>query len=178
MAGMGHVAKYKVLYCGKESMEKMHYGEDKLDEVMRRFMAGMGHVAKYKDWCHSSNFLKAFSQNHLKKGNPFLCSQLMEHSYTIMKPPTVGCTFGSSSTLTWLHITTRRQQSYLVLSSLAPTSPNFLSCSFSPACTIDLQYRGKVCLYGMLPQGHYTDPIHFWHLQLPTVMGEFKPTGL
>ena len=42
----------QVLYCSKESTEKMHYGEDKLDEIMRRFMVWMGGMAKYEDWCH------------------------------------------------------------------------------------------------------------------------------
>ena len=62
----------QALYHSKESMEKMHYGEDKLDEIMRRFMVGMGGMAEYKDWCHGSDFLKAFSKNHLKKGDPVL----------------------------------------------------------------------------------------------------------
>ena len=62
----------QALYCSKEGAEKMHYGEDKLDEIMRRVMAGMGGMAEYEDWCHGSNFLKAFSENCLKKGDPVL----------------------------------------------------------------------------------------------------------
>ena len=151
----------QALYCSKESMEKMHYGEDKLDEIMRRVMAGMGGTAEYKDWCHGSDFLKAFSENHLKKGDPILMFSI--DGVQLYCNKTSDC---------WMYIwvvfnfnpATRRWQSYSVLSSLAPTNPNFSSRSFSPACTIYLQYRGKVCLYGMVPQGHYTDPIHFWHL--------------
>ena len=62
----------QAIYCSWESAEQMHYGENKMDEIMKEFQAGSSGIVNYEDWCHGSDFLKAFHEKHLKKGDPIL----------------------------------------------------------------------------------------------------------
>ena len=62
----------QAIYCSWESAEQMHYGENKMDEIMKEFQAGSSGIVNYEDWCHGSDSLKAFHEKHLKKGDPIL----------------------------------------------------------------------------------------------------------
>ena len=59
----------QAIYHSRESAEQMHYGENK---IMKEFQAGRSGIVNYEDWCHGSDFLKAFHKKHLKKGDPIL----------------------------------------------------------------------------------------------------------
>jgi hypothetical protein len=63
----------QALYRSKESAEKMKYGENKLQEIVDEALKpGGGTQPDFEDWCHGADFLKAFHEGHIKKGDPVL----------------------------------------------------------------------------------------------------------
>jgi hypothetical protein len=63
----------QALYRSKESAEKMKYGENKLQEIVDEALkAGGGTQPDFEDWCHGADFIKAFHEGHIKKGDPVL----------------------------------------------------------------------------------------------------------
>jgi len=63
----------QALYRSNESAKKMKYGENKLQEIMDEALKpGGGTQPDFEDWCHGADFLKAFHEGHIKKGDSIL----------------------------------------------------------------------------------------------------------
>jgi hypothetical protein len=63
----------QALYRSKESAKKMKYGENKLQEIVDEALKpGGGTQPDFEDWCHGADFLKAFHEGRIKKGDPIL----------------------------------------------------------------------------------------------------------
>jgi hypothetical protein len=62
----------QALYRSKESAKKMKYGENKLQEIVEALKPGGGTQPDFEDWCHGADFLKAFHEGCIKKGDPIL----------------------------------------------------------------------------------------------------------
>jgi hypothetical protein len=62
----------QALYRSKESADDMKYGENKLQEIVDEALKPGGTQPDFEDWCHGADFLKAFHEGHIKKGDPVL----------------------------------------------------------------------------------------------------------
>ena len=49
----------------------MKYAEEKLQEIVDQYVENRT-TQDFEDWCHSADFVKAFWNGHLKKGDPVL----------------------------------------------------------------------------------------------------------
>ena len=59
----------QALYHSKGSVEQMQYTEKKLEEIVN---AGLANRGDYEDWCNGIDFLQAFRDGCIKKGDPVL----------------------------------------------------------------------------------------------------------
>lgn len=59
----------QALYRSHESAERMRYGEEKLKEIIN---AGPMNRSDYEDWCHGTDFIHAFLDGRINKGDPVL----------------------------------------------------------------------------------------------------------
>ena len=59
----------QALYHSKGSAEQMQYAEKRLEEIVN---AGPANRGNYEDWCDGINFIQAFRDGHIKKGDPVL----------------------------------------------------------------------------------------------------------
>lgn len=63
----------QAFYRSKESAEKMKYAENKLQEIVDEALnAEEGTQPDFEDWCHGADFLQAFHEGRIKKGDPIL----------------------------------------------------------------------------------------------------------
>ena len=63
----------QAFYRSRESAEKMKYAENKLQEIVDEALnAEEGTQPDFEDWCHGADFLQAFHEGHIKKGDPIL----------------------------------------------------------------------------------------------------------
>ena len=59
----------QALYHSKGSAEQMRYTEKRLEEIVN---AGPENRGDYEDWCDGINFIQAFHDGRIKKGDPVL----------------------------------------------------------------------------------------------------------
>src|ERR1700692_250951 len=62
----------QAFYRSRESAEKMKYAEKKLQEIVDEALNAEGTQPDFEDWCHGADFLQAFHEGHIKKGDPIL----------------------------------------------------------------------------------------------------------
>ena len=61
----------QALYHSRESAQRVKYAEEKLQEIVDQCKENWT-MQYFKDWCHCADFVKAFQDGHIKKGDPVL----------------------------------------------------------------------------------------------------------
>jgi hypothetical protein len=146
----------------------MKYGENKLREILDEALKG-GTQPDFEDWCHGADFLKAFHEGHIKKGDPVLMFSI--DGAQLYRSKTSDC---------WMYIwvifnldpATGRYKKVGVLFGAVipgPNKPKILESFLFPGLHHLSAIQKEGYPYGMPPPTLCTYQTHTWHSHAPMV---------